>query len=538
MCGILFASGIVDPQAFEEGFWAMAHRGPDQHRIVSNETGTFGFHRLAIMDVSEAGMQPFVRDGVTLMVNGEIYNEHALKARYADYPYQGHSDCEVLMPLYRDLGEKLCGELDAEFAFVLVDAVGHHVLAGRDPIGIRPLFYGYQKSTGAIAFASEAKALMPLCAKIYPFPIGTVYIDGNFVRYHDITKSDRPRLSDPQAIKSAIREGLSVAVAKRRMSDVPIGYLLSGGLDSSLVCALAARQSNEPLTTFSIGMSTDAIDLSYAAMVAKHLGTRHHEILMTESMVMEALPRVIHMLETYDITTIRASLGMYLLCQGIRRVSDIKVLLSGEISDELFGYKYTDYAPSAEAFQEESQKRLRELYQYDVLRADRCIAAWSLEARVPFGDLAFVADVLAIDPAMKLNTRNMGKYWLREAFAEDPILPEAILWRDKAAFSDAVGHSMVDALKAAAEARYTDAEFSAKATQYTHCPPISKEALWYRELFESFYPNQAHWLSAYWMPNPQWVGSQVNDPSARVLANYGASGDPLKSDSESESLFN
>ena len=537
MCGILFASGIVDPQAFEEGFWAMAHRGPDQHRIVSSETGTFGFHRLAIMDVSEAGMQPFVRDGVTLMVNGEIYNEQALKARYSQYPYQGHSDCEVLMPLYRDLGEKLCGELDAEFAFVLVDAAGHHVLAGRDPIGIRPLFYGYQRTTGAIAFASEAKALMPLCAKIYPFPIGTVYIDGSFVRYHDITLSDRPRLSDPHAIKTAIREGLSAAVAKRRMSDVPIGYLLSGGLDSSLVCALAAQQSKEPLTTFSIGMSTDAIDLSYAAMVAKHLGTHHHEILMTERQVMEALPEVVRMLETYDITTIRASLGMYLLCQGIRRVSDIKVLLSGEISDELFGYKYTDYAPSAEAFQAESQKRLRELYQYDVLRADRCIAAWSLEARVPFGDLAFVADVLAIDPAMKLNTRNMGKYWLREAFAEDPILPEAILWRDKAAFSDAVGHSMVDALKAAAEARYTDAEFKAKAAQYSHCPPISKEALWYRELFESFYPGQAHWLSTYWMPNPQWVGSLVNDPSARVLANYGASGDPLKSDSESESLL-
>ncbi len=536
MCGIMYASGIVDPIAFEKGFKAIAHRGPDQHRILSDEHGTFGFHRLAIMDVSEAGMQPFVKDGVTLMVNGEIYNEHALKARYADYPYQGHSDCEVLMPLYRDMGAKLCRELDAEFAFVLVDGPNQHVLAGRDPIGIRPLFYGYQKGSGAIAFASEAKALMPLCAKIYPFPIGTVYIDGRFVRYHDITHTDRPGLKDPEAIKQAIREGLTEAVSKRRMSDVPVGYLLSGGLDSSLVCALAARQTSEPLTTFSIGMTTDAIDLSYAALVAKHLGTKHHEILMTEKMVMEALPEVVRMLETYDITTIRASLGMYLLCQGIRRISDIKVLLSGEISDELFGYKYTDYAPSADAFQEESLKRLRELYQYDVLRADRCIAAWSLEARVPFGDLRFVADVLAIDPAMKLNTKAMGKYWLREAFAEGDYLPEAILWRDKAAFSDAVGHSMVDELKAMAETKYTDAEFALKAATYSHCPPISKEALWYRELFESFYPQQSHWLSAYWMPNPEWVGASVNDPSARVLANYGASGHALKSDSPEESL--
>lgn len=536
MCGIMYASGIVDPRAFEEGFRAIAHRGPDQHRILADDHGIFGFHRLAIMDVSEAGMQPFVKDGVTLMVNGEIYNEHALKARYADYPYQGHSDCEVLMPLYHDKGKDLCLELDAEFAFVLVDGPGQHILAGRDPIGIRPLFYGYQKSTGAIAFASEAKALMPLCAKIYPFPIGTVYVDGSFVRYHDITITDRPTLKDPEAIKQAIREGLSEAVSKRCMSDVPVGYLLSGGLDSSLVCAIAARQTKEPLTTFSIGMTTDAIDLSYAALVAKHLGTDHHEILMTEKMVMDALPEVVRMLETYDITTIRASLGMYLLCQGIRRVSDIKVLLSGEISDELFGYKYTDYAPSAQAFQEESLKRLRELYEYDVLRADRCIAAWSLEARVPFGDLRFVADVLAIDPAMKLNTKAMGKYWLREAFAEGDVLPPAILWRDKAAFSDAVGHSMVDALKAMVASKYTDEEFASKAAAYSHCPPISKEALWYRELFESFYPHQSHWLSAYWMPNPEWVGTAVNDPSARVLANYGASGHALKSDSPEESL--
>jgi asparagine synthase (glutamine-hydrolysing) len=230
------------------------------------------------------------------------------------------------------------------------------------------------------------------------------------------------------------------------------------------------------------------------------------------------------MLETYDITTIRASIGMYLLCQGIRKVSDIKVLLSGEISDELFGYKYTDFAPSPEAFQAESEKRLRELYEYDVLRADRCIAAWSLEARVPFGDLDFVSTVLAIDPALKMNTRKMGKYWLRAAFEDGDYLPESILWRDKAAFSDAVGHSMVDALKAQAERLYSDEDFAIGIKRYLDCPPISKEALWYRDLFESFYPGQAHWISGYWMPNASWEGCAVNDPSARVLSNYGLSG--------------
>ncbi len=524
MCGILFVEGKTEPTLFKSSFESIHHRGPDMSRILENELGTFGFHRLAIMDVTEHGMQPFVDDQAMAVCNGEIYNEMAIKTMFPQYPFQGHSDCEVLIPMYERFGIEMCRYLDAEFAFVLTDLKHNKVIAARDPIGIRPLFYGFQKKTGKIAFASEAKALIRLCDDVHPFPIGTIYDNGTFVRYLDITKTSVPTLTDEEIIKTRIREKLSAGVLKRMTSDVPVGYLLSGGLDSSLVCAIAARSSQKPLTTFAIGMKEDAIDLKYAKQVAQHLHSDHHEIFMTQQEVMAALPEVVRMLETYDITTIRASIGMYLLCQGIRKVSDIKVLLSGEISDELFGYKYTDFAPSPKAFQAESEKRLRELYEYDVLRADRCIAAWSLEARVPFGDLDFVSTVLAIDPALKMNTRKMGKYWLRAAFEEGDYLPESILWRDKAAFSDAVGHSMVDALKAQAELLYSDEDFAIGVKRYLDCPPISKEALWYRDLFESFYPGQAKWISGYWMPNASWDGCAVNDPSARVLSNYGLSG--------------
>jgi len=524
MCGILFVEGQVDQTAFKASFGKIHHRGPDMSRITTTPLGTFGFHRLAIMDVTEHGMQPFVDGQILAVCNGEIYNEHAIKADFPAYPFQGHSDCEVLIPMYERYGIQMAPRLDAEFAYVIVDLEAKKIIAARDPIGIRPLFYGLQKGSGKIAFASEAKALIDLCSEVHPFPVGSVYDNGTFIRYTDITKTDKPTLTSEAQIKREIREKLTAGVQKRMMSDVPVGYLLSGGLDSSLVCAIAARSSDKPLTTFAIGMREDAIDLKYARIVADHLKSDHHEIIMTIDEVMEALPEVIRMLETYDITTIRASLGMYLLCKGIRQVSDIKVLLSGEISDELFGYKYTDFAPSPEAFQIESEKRLRELYEYDVLRADRCIAAWSLEARVPFGDLDFVSTVLAIDPALKMNTRKMGKYWLRAAFEEGDYLPESILWRDKAAFSDAVGHSMVDALKAKAEVLYSDAAFEAGKRRYDDLPPITKEALWYRDLFEHFYPSQSHWISAYWMPNPHWDGCAVNDPSARVLSNYGLSG--------------
>ena len=313
-------------------------------------------------------------------------------------------------------------------------------------------------------------------------------------------------------------------VEKRLVADAKVGFLLSGGLDSSLVCAIAAKKSKEPSKTFAIGMSEDAIDLKYAKQVADYIGSDHTEVYMTPDEVRSSLENVIQLLGTYDITTIRASMGMYLVCKAIHEQTDIRVLLTGEISDELFGYKYTDFAPDAAAFQKEAQKRIHELHMYDVLRADRCISVNSLEARVPFGDLDFVKYVMAVDPELKLNTYGKGKYLLRHAFEEGDYLPDEILWREKAAFSDAVGHSMVDYLKEYADKQYTDAEFESRCKCYTHARPFTKESLLYREIFEKYYPGQAEMVADFWMPNKEWEGCNVNDPSARVLSNYGDSG--------------
>ena len=270
-------------------------------------------------------------------------------------------------------------------------------------------------------------------------------------------------------------------------------------------------------------MNEDAIDLKYAKQVADYIGSDHTEVIISDKDVLSSLETVVELLGTYDITTIRASMGMYLVCKAIHETTDIRVLLTGEISDELFGYKYTDFAPSAEAFQEEAAKRIRELHMYDVLRADRCISVNSLEARVPFGDLDFVKYVMSVDPEMKLNKYGKGKYLLRHAFEGD-YLPYDILYREKAAFSDAVGHSMVDYLKAYAEEQYTDEEFEQKRKQYSHAQPFTKESLLYREIFETYYPGQAEMVVDFWMPNKSWEGCDVNDPSARVLSNYGDSG--------------
>ena len=373
-------------------------------------------------------------------------------------------------------------------------------------------------------FASEPKNLVGLCAKIMPFPPGHYYKDGAFVRYCDIAAVDAVCRDNMETVCRNIREKLVRGIEKRLDADAPVGFLLSGGLDSSLVCAVAAKCLQKPIRTFAIGMRADAIDLKYAREVADYIHSDHTEIIITEDDVLENLETVIQLLGTFDITTIRASMGMYLICKAIRAQTDIRVLLTGEISDELFGYKYTDFAPSAEAFQQEAEKRVRELHMYDVLRADRCISVNGLEARVPFGDLDFVRYVMAIDPEMKRNKYQKGKYLLRHAFEGD-YLPLSILYREKAAFSDAVGHSMVDYLKAYAETQYTDDELRLRAARYTHARPFTKESLLYREIFEKYYPGQAEMIAGFWMPNRAWAGCDVDDPSARVLSNYGASGE-------------
>ena len=524
MCSIMgYCGSGVTFDVFKQHFEATKSRGPDDTRIVDTGKGLLGFHRLAIMGLHPEGMQPFELHGSYVVCNGEIYGFDKFKAELSKtYHFISESDCEVLLPLYEKYDVDMFAMLDAEYALILFDAKTGSLVAARDPIGIRPLYYGYDKA-GEILFASEPKSLIGLCDRIMPFPPGHYYKDGKFVCYRDIAQVDAVCHDDLETVCGKIHDKLVSGVEKRLVADAKVGFLLSGGLDSSLVCAIAQKKSAAPIRTFAIGMSEDAIDLKYAKQVADYIGSDHTEVIMTRQLVLDSLEDVIHLLGTYDITTIRASMGMYLLCKWIHENTDIRVLLTGEISDELFGYKYTDFAPSAEEFQKEAQKRIRELHMYDVLRADRCISVNSLEARVPFGDLDFVQYVMSIDPAKKLNTYGKGKYLLRHAFEGD-YLPHDILYREKAAFSDAVGHSMVDHLKAYAESYYTDEEFETLRQKYSHAQPFTKESLLYREIFEKYYPGQAEMVVDFWMPNKSWEGCDVNDPSARVLANYGDSG--------------
>ena len=525
MCAIMgFSTKKLDKHEIWEYFDRTLSRGPDMSKIMDTGSGWLCFHRLAIMGLTEAGMQPFELDGDMVVCNGELYGFRPLKRQLTEkgYEFKSGSDCEIILPLYREYGLSMFAKLDAEFAMIIYDHKTDSLIAARDPIGIRPLFYGYLDD-GGIVFASEAKNLIGLCKEVCPFPPGHYYADVKFVRYADLTTVTEYCHDDLETVCRTIRNKLIASVDKRLDADAPLGFLLSGGLDSSLVCAIAARQSKKPIRTFAIGMSEDAIDLKYAKEVADHIGSDHTEVIMTKEQVIDSLEGVIRMLGTFDITTIRASMGMYLLCKWIHENTDIRVLLTGEISDELFGYKYTDFAPSAEEFQKESQKRIRELHMYDVLRADRCISVNSLEARVPFGDLDFVKYVMSVDPVKKMTTYGKGKYLLRHAFAGD-YLPLDILFRGKAAFSDAVGHSMVDYLKEYAEGLYTEEEFKEKCEKYTHAKPFTKESLLYREIFEKYYPGQSEMIVDCWMPNKSWEGCDVNDPSARVRSNYGDSG--------------
>ena len=525
MCSIMgFTSQSYSEEEIRVWVDRPKSRGPDMSRIEKAGDGVLCFHRLAIMGLHEEGMQPFHLDGDMCVCNGELYLFRPLKAELArEYSFISDSDCEIILPLYRKYGLDMFRMLDAEFAMIIYDSRKNEFIAARDPIGIRPLFYGTAPD-GSMVFASEAKNLVGLCREIIPFPPGHYYAEGRFVRYADLTTTECYRRGSVDEICAGIRERLILGVDKRLDADAPLGFLLSGGLDSSLVCAISARILGKHVRTFAIGMDKDAIDLKYARQAADYIGAEHTEVYMTRQQVLDTLEEVVAMLGTYDITTIRASMGMYLCCKAIHEQTDIRVLLTGEISDELFGYKYTDFAPSAEEFQKEAKKRVDELYMYDVLRADRCISVNSLEARVPFGDLEFVKYVMEIDPSLKMNTYGIGKYLLRHAFEKDKILPDEILWRQKAAFSDAVGHSMVDDLKAYAEQMYTDGEFETRRRKYDFAQPFTKESLLYRELFEKYYPGQAKMVADFWMPNKAWEGCNVNDPSARVLSNYGKSG--------------
>ena len=524
MCSIMGYKGkSVSKEEFKEHFDKTTSRGPDMQRINRYNDVLLGFERLSIMGLTEKGMQPFELGSNAIICNGEIYGFRKIKvALEKEYVFESDSDCEILLPLYEKHGTDMFAMLDAEYACVIYDGEKDTLIAARDPIGIRPLYYGYTEAD-EIVFASEPKNLTGLVKTIRPFPPGHYYEDGKFICYRDMTEVSGYTKDDIETVCQNIHDKLVAGIEKRLDADAPLGFLLSGGLDSSLVCAVSAKILKKPIRTFSIGMSEDAIDLKYAKEVADYLGSDHTEVIITREDVINALEEVIYILGTYDITTIRASMGMYLVCKAISEQTDVRVLMTGEISDELFGYKYTDFAPDAQSFQQEAQKRIHEIHMYDVLRADRCISVNSMEARVPFGDLDFVSYVMSIDPVLKMNRYNKGKYLLRHAFEGD-YLPHDILMREKAAFSDAVGHSLVDHLKDYAQKKYTDEEFETLRNRYDHAKPFTKESLMYREIFEKYYPQQSQMIDDFWMPNKEWEGCDVNDPSARALSNYGDSG--------------
>ena len=550
MCSILgFCGKDTEGRIVKDALEKTHSRGPDDYRIMDTGNGFLAFNRLAIMGLTANGMQPFAYGGkktikystqmyadskitakpegseILVVCNGEIYGFRKCKEKLLQkgYGFISDSDCEILPALYAEYGTDMFAKLDAEFAMILYDAKTDSYIAARDPIGIRPLYYG-KSTAGSFVFASEPKNLTGLCSRIMPFPPGHYFIDGQFIRYRDMSEVKNVCHDAMETVTGEIHDRLVEGVKKRLDSDAPIGFLLSGGLDSSLVCGIAARLSDKPLQTWAIGMDIDAIDLKYAREVADYIHSDHHEVIISQKDVVEAVDEVIKTLGTYDITTIRASIGMYLVCKAIHEQSDTRVLLTGEISDEIFGYKYTDFAPSAEEFQKEAEKRIRELHMYDVLRADRCISVNSLEARVPFGDLDFVEYCMAIDPEMKMNRYGKGKYLLRKAFEKDALIPESILWREKAAFSDAVGHSLKDDLTELAERTYSDADYELGIKKYEYAKPFTKESLMYRDIFEKYYPGQAEMVVDFWMPNKNWEGCDVKDPSARVLSNYGESG--------------
>ena len=526
MCSILGCTGKdFTFDEIKEALLKTVSRGPDASRLMEVGNGYLGFNRLSIMGLTDEGMQPFDKEDSVCVCNGEIYGFREIKKNLEKkgYTFKSDSDCEILPAMYAEYGTMMFQMLDAEYAMILYDKKSGSFIAARDPIGIRPLYYGLTKE-GSYLFASEPKNIIGLTEEIKPFPPGHYFENGTFFKYRDMSEVKEFSYDDMDEITKKIHDKLVKGVEKRLDSDTPVGFLLSGGLDSSLVCGIAAKMLDKPLETWAIGMDIDAIDLKYAREVADYIHSNHHEVIITKQDVCDALEEVIKALGTYDITTVRASMGMYLLCKAIHEDSDLRVILTGEISDEIFGYKYTDFAPNATEFQKESEKRIREIHMYDVLRADRCISVNSLEARVPFGDLDFVEYCMSIDPEKKLNTYGKGKYLLRKAFEEDHLIPESILWREKAAFSDAVGHSLKDDLAELAEASYTDKAFAEGIKKYTHAKPFTKESLLYRDIFEKYYPGQSEMVVDFWMPNKNWEGCNVNDPSARVLSNYGESG--------------
>lgn len=522
MCGILAIIGKgKDEQLVKQLSKRMSHRGPDESDLHVTENGHILSHeRLSIIDLT-TGKQPIQGTSKAWMVhNGEIYNHQKLRNTVlSHHEFRTTSDSEVIVHLYEEYGYEFCDMLDGIFSFVVIN--GDDYIAGRDPLGVKPLYYGLDER-GRMYFSSEMKAIADQCKNFSTFPPGHYYTaKTGFVKYYRPEWEDAAKATD-EVDYFAIRETLTQAVEKRLMSDVPIGVLLSGGLDSSLTSSIAARlmkDSGQKLHSFSIGLSSDAPDAVAARLVAEFLGTEHHEVHFTIEQGIEILDKLIWHLETYDVTSIRASTPMYFLSKAITD-KGIKVVLSGEGADEIFGgYLYFRNAPSAGDFQKETIERVQKLFTADLLRADKSTMAHGLEARVPFLDKAFLELAIKIKPEEKQPKTYDGveKYILRKAFdtPKTPYLPNEVLWRQKEQFSDGVGYSWIDTLIEYCSEQVTDAELEAAEERFPYNTPATKEAYFYRTIFHKHFPQvSAAQTVRKWIPKWQ----ENTDPSGRANA--------------------
>lgn len=525
----------------------LRHRGPDWSGIYADDKAILAHERLSIVDVDH-GAQPLISlDGnIVLAVNGEIYNHKQLKAQLGDkYQYQTNSDCEVILSLYQEYGCDFLDKLNGIFAFVLYDKAKGAYLIGRDHMGIIPLYTGLD-SSGNFYVASEMKALMPVCKTVAEFYPGQYLYsaDGKPTQYYHREWRDFDAVKDNPASIEELREALEAAVKRQLMSDVPYGVLLSGGLDSSVISAITQtyakhRIENDgetgawwpQLHSFAVGLA-ESPDLVAAQKVADAIGTIHHPIVYTFQEGLDAIKEVIYHLETYDVTTIRAATPMYLMARKIKAMG-IKMVLSGEGADELFGgYLYFHKAPNAQAFHEELVRKLDKLHLFDCLRANKAMAAWGLEARVPFLDKEFIDVAMRINPEAKMSKDGrIEKHILRQAFEHK--LPKEVVWRQKEQFSDGVGYSWIDGLKAHAAENVDDVQFANAKFRFPYNTPESKEAYFYRSFFEEFFPLAS---AAETVPGGKTVACStpeallwdaslqgLNDPSGRAVKNVHAS---------------
>ena len=546
MCGIVCVfdtkqkNEAIRPQILEMSK-KIRHRGPDWSGIYQHDNVIFSHERLAIVDPT-SGKQPlFTKDHkVALAVNGEIYNHQDLRAEFPDYEFLTQSDCEVILALYKRDGKNFIEKLNGIIALDLYDEENDAYLIGRDHMGIVPLYMGWDKS-GSFYVASELKALEGVCNKIEEFLPGHFLYskDGQELQqWYKREWTEFDNVKDNPTDIAAIRKGLEEAVHRQLMSDVPYGVLLSGGLDSSIIAAVTAKYARQRvesgdtqeawyprLHSFAVGLEGSP-DLAAARKAADHIGSVHHEIKYTVQEGLDAIKDVIYHLETYDVTTIRASTPMYLLARVIKSMG-IKMVLSGEGSDELFGgYLYFHKAPSAQAFHEETVRKLGKLHLYDCLRANKSLMAWGIEGRVPFLDKEFMDIAMTINPKDKMITpERMEKWVLRKAFED--LLPESIAWRQKEQFSDGVGYSWIDTLKQVAEDEVTDEMMANAKFRFPINVPMSKEEYRYRTIFESHFPSDSAASCVPSVPSVacstpvalEWdeAFKNANDPSGRAV---------------------